>query len=198
MDRGEKMRFTAFFAIVLVLACAVSGATGYAQRRAYGDSEFRLGPDDKIEVFVYKETELSKEVVVRPDGKVSLPLIGELLTSGKTAVELQKEIAQKLTQYIADPVVSVIVKEVNSAQVSVLGEVKTPGMYKITNRATVLDAIALAGGFTEYAKRNKVTVIRTGPSGEQKRIKLDVDRQIRSSEDGDLFYVLPYDKIYIQ
>ena len=164
---------------------------------AYGGSEFRLGPDDVIEVFVWKEPELSTTVVVRPDGKVSLPLIGELPTSGKTAVELQREIGDKLTQYLSDPIVNVMVKEVNSAKVSVLGEVKTPGIYKIKDRATVLDAIALAGGFTEYAKRNKVTIIRPASSGEQKRIMLNVDDQIKSSK-GDLFYILPYDKIYVQ
>src|SRR5437867_5309832 len=116
------MRFTIFFAVVTLagfIACA------FAQRpamnpvtRAYGESEFKLGPDDVIEVFVYKEPELSPTVVVRPDGKVSLPLIGELSVIGKTAVELQKEIAQKLMHYISEPMVNVIVKEVNSAKVS--------------------------------------------------------------------------------
>jgi polysaccharide export outer membrane protein len=178
------------------------GATSAQQSKpsnalqAYGGSEFRLGPDDVIEVFVWKEAELSTTVVVRPDGKVSLPLIGELPTSGKTAVELQKEIATKLSQYVTQPVVNVMVKEVNSAKVSVLGEVRTPGVYKIKDRATVLDAIALAGGFTEYAKRSKVTIIRPGATGEQ-RIKLNVDEQIKEATAG-LFYVLPYDKIYVQ
>jgi len=189
------MRFTTISAFILISSLLISPVAGHAQH--YGETEFRLGPGDVIKIFVYKEEELSVEVPVRPDGKVSLPLIGELPASGKTAVELQKEVSQKLTQYIAEPVVNVIVKEINSAQVSVLGEVKTPGMYKIKDRATLLDAIALAGGFTEYAKRDKVTVIRTVPSGEQKRFKLNVDEQIKG-KNGDLFYVLPYDKIVIQ
>src|SRR5213594_50733 len=195
------MRFTIFFAVVTLAAFI---ACAFAQRpamnpvtRAYGEGEFKLGPDDVVEVFVYKEPELSPTVVVRPDGKISLPLIGELMVNGKSALELQREVTQKLAQYIAEPSVNVIVKEINSAQVSVLGEVKTPGMYKIKDRATLLDAIALAGGFTEYAKRDKVTVIRTVPSGEQKRFKLNVDEQIKG-KNGDLFYVLPYDKIVIQ
>jgi len=196
------MKLTALFTIVF-LSLLLAGAMNAQQVNttdallAYGGSEFRLGPDDVIEVFVWKEPELSTTVVVRPDGKVSLPLIGELPTSGKTAVELQREIGDKLTQYLSDPIVNVMVKEVNSAKVSVLGEVKTPGIYKIKDRATVLDAIALAGGFTEYAKRNKVTIIRPASSGEQKRIMLNVDDQIKSSK-GDLFYILPYDKIYVQ
>jgi len=195
------MRLTMFFAVLVfsgVMACA------FAQRpatnpisHAYGESEFKLGPDDVIEVFVYKEPELSPTVVVRPDGKISLPLIGELPVIGKTAVELQKEIAQRLAHYISEPTVNVIVKEVNSAKVSILGEVKTPGMYKIKDRATVLDAVALAGGFTEYAKRGKVTLIRFEPGGQQRRFQLNVDDQIKGRK-GDLFYILPYDKIYVQ
>jgi polysaccharide export outer membrane protein len=163
----------------------------------FGASEYRLGPEDVIEVFVWKEPDLSTTVVVRPDGKVSVPLIGELLASGKTAAQLQTEIVTKLSQYIAQPSVNVLVKEANSAQVSVLGEVKTPGMYRIRDRSTVLDAIALAGGFTEYAKRNKVTVLRTSASGEQERTTLNVDDYIKG-EKTKMFYVLPYDKIYVQ
>lgn len=196
------MRFTTIIGRIVISACFLCAA--YAQQprggsstQAFGDSEYRLGPDDVIQVFVWKEDQLSTTVVVRPDGKVSLPLIGELPTSGKTAIQLQHEIAQKLTQYIADPVVNVIVKEVHSANVSVLGEVKTPGMYPIRNRATVLDAIASAGGFTEYAKRDKVTVIRTEASGELKHLKLNVDDLIKGKK-SILFYVLPNDKIYVQ
>ncbi len=195
------MRFTIFFAVVTLagfIACA------FAQRpamnpvtRAYGDAEFKLGPDDVVEVFVYKEPELSPTVVVRPDGKISLPLIGELMVNGKSALELQREVTQKLAQYIAEPSVNVIVKEVNSAKVSVLGEVKTPGMYKIKDRATILDAVALAGGFTEYARRDKVTLIRIEPSGQQHWIQINVEDKIKGRK-GDLFYILPYDKIYVQ
>src|SRR5215831_6295235 len=132
---------------------------------AYGDSEFRLGPEDVIEVSVYQEKELSATVPVRPDGKISIPLIGEMPASGKTATELQKEISLRYAKFIAEPSVTVVVKEVNSPKVSVLGEVKNPGMYKIKDRATVLDAIAMAGGTTEYAKRDKVTLIRVNAAG---------------------------------
>jgi polysaccharide export outer membrane protein len=196
------MRFTTLFATVAIMigfACA-----GYAQQssnknvcRSYGESEFQLGPGDIIQVHVFKEPDLSVEAVpVRPDGKISLPLVNELPASGKTSRQLTDEITRKLAEYMASPVVTVVVKEVNSAQVSVIGEVKNPGMYKLTNRATVLDAVALAGGFTEYAKRSKVTVIRDGPSG-QTNIKLNVEDQLKGKKN-DLFCVLPYDKIYVQ
>jgi polysaccharide export outer membrane protein len=196
------MRFTILFALVVLLigfvpAVAQQQTGSNAVPRAYGDSEFRLGPDDVIEVSVYQDKTLDRTVPVRPDGKISLPLIGEMPASGKTATELQKEIALRLKEFVADPTVTVVVKEVNSPKISVLGEVKSPGMYKIKDRATLLDAIALAGGLTEYAKRNKIVVIRTDSNGPPHQFKLNIDDQIkgRSTEP---FYVLPYDKIYIQ
>jgi polysaccharide biosynthesis/export protein len=114
-----------------------------------------------------------------------------------TATELQKEITVRYKQFIADPAVTVVVKEINSPKVSVLGEVKNPGMYKIKDRSTVLDAIALAGGLTEYAKKDKITVIRVDTSGEQKHIQVNLDDQIKGRR-AEPFYVLPYDKIYIR
>jgi polysaccharide biosynthesis/export protein len=201
------MKFTIFFVVVVLSTGFMATAQVPAQQiaananvvapRPYGDSEFRLGPDDVIEISVYQEKELSTTVPVRPDGKISVPLIGEMPASGKTATELQKEIAHRYAQYIAEPAVTVVVKEVNSPKVSVLGEVKNPGIYKIKDRATVLDAIAMAGGTTEYAKKDKVTVIRVDASGEQHHIKVNLDDQIKGRRAGP-FYVLPYDKIYIQ
>ena len=196
------MRFTILFALIVVL---IGSVPAFAQQqtdstvvsRAYGDSEFRLGPDDVIEVFIYQDKSLDRTVPVRPDGKISLPLIGEMPASGKTARDLQKEIALRLKQFVADPTVTVVVKEVNSPKVSVLGEVKNPGMYKIKDRATLLDAIALAGGLTEYAKKNKIVVIRTDSNGPPHQFKLNIDDQIKGRRSNP-FYVLPYDKIYIQ
>lgn len=197
------MRFMSLMATILVSSGVVAAA--YAQQHptvtdvvsAYGDTEFRLGPGDVIDVSVYQEKELSTTVPIRPDGKISIPLVGELTASGKTAVDLQREVAQKYAQYIAQPAVTVVVKEVNSPKVSVLGEVKNPGVYKIKERATVLDAIAMAGGLTEYAKKSKITVIRVENGGGQKHMKFNLDDQIKGRR-SDPFYVLPYDTIYIQ
>jgi polysaccharide export outer membrane protein len=198
------MRLTILFALLIVsfgVAPAVHAqqhpASAPVQSAAYGESEFRLGPDDVIEVTVYQDKELDRTVPVRPDGKISLPLIGEMPASGKTATELQKEIAQRLKQFVAEPVVTVVVKEVNSPKVSVLGEVKTPGMYKIKDRATLLDAIAMAGGLTEYAKKGKIVILRVDSKGAIQRINISIDDQIKGRR-VDPFYVLPYDKIYIQ
>jgi polysaccharide export outer membrane protein len=197
------MRSTMLF-LLLVLSLGFGTATHAQQQTTatpaaepYGTSEFRLGPDDIIEVSVFGEKDLSTTVPVRPDGKISINLIGEMVASGKSATELQKEIAERYKRFIAEPAVTVVVKEINSPKVSVLGEVKNPGIYKIKDRATVLDAIAMAGGLTEYAKKDRVTVIRVEPSGEQQYLKINLLDQIKGARPGP-FYVLPYDKVYVQ
>lgn len=161
-----------------------------------GQSEYRLGPEDVIEVFVWKEPELSTTVVIRPDGRISLPLANELEASGKTAVQLQQEITERLGQFIAQPVVNVMVKQINSLKISVLGEVRKPDVYRIKNRVTVLDAIAMAGGFTDLARPNRVIVLRNTPSGPQ-RLKVNV-KQAVADESGAPFYLQPLDTVYVE
>jgi polysaccharide export outer membrane protein len=198
---GVDMKLTILFVIValsvVVPAMAQAPPPIDGKTRAYGESEFRLGPEDVIEVSVYQEKELSVTVPVRPDGKISIPLIGEMPASGKTATELQKEITQKYLKFIAEPAVTVVVKEVNSPKVSVLGEVKTPGVYKIKDRATILDVIALAGGMTEYAKKKKIQLMRQDANGEQRRYTINIADEIEGKST-EPTYVFPYDKIYVQ
>jgi polysaccharide export outer membrane protein len=205
------MRFTTSVLAIVVSAGFMSAAHAQQQHitgnttsggnssvsRGYGTTEFRLGPEDVIEVSVYQDKELSATVPVRPDGKISLHIIGEIPASGKTATELQKEITQKYASIIANPAVTVMVKEVNSPKVSVGGEVKTPGMYKIGVGATILDVLAMAGGITEYAKKDNVMVIRVDANGREDHIKINLDDQIKGRRAGP-FYVLPYDKIYVR
>jgi polysaccharide biosynthesis/export protein len=164
--------------------------------KAPGEAEYRLGAEDVIEVFVWKEPDLSTTVVVRPDGRISLPLANELDASGKTAVELQQEITARLSKYAIQPVVNVMVKQVNSLKISVLGEVRRPDVYKIKNRVTVLDALAMAGGFTDLARPNKVIVLRNTPGGPQ-RIKVNI-KQLVDDETGAPFYLQTLDTVYVE
>jgi polysaccharide export outer membrane protein len=123
--------------------------------------DFLLGPEDVLDIVVWKNDDLSqKVVVVRPDGKISMPLIGEVMASGRTANQLASQIAVRLKEYKDNPVVTVSVKEVNSYYVYVLGEVGKPGKFQLKSHATVLQAVAIAGGFTVYAAKNKMQVIR--------------------------------------
>jgi polysaccharide export outer membrane protein len=123
--------------------------------------DYHLGPDDVVEVLVWKNPDLSREIKVRPDGKISLPLIGDVQAAGLTAEELSAAITQELSVYYKKtPEVATIVKEVNSAFVYMLGEVANQGKIVATNGTTLLQAIALAGGFSEFASRNKIIVRR--------------------------------------
>jgi polysaccharide biosynthesis/export protein len=158
--------------------------------------EYRLGPEDVIEVFVWKQPELTTTVVIRPDGRISLPLTNELEASGKTAIQLQKDITEKLREYITQPIVNVIVRQVNSLKISVLGEVRKPDVYKIKNQVTVLDAIAMAGGFTDLARPNRVIVIRNAQYGSQ-RIKINV-KQVVADDGKAPFYLQPLDTVYVE
>jgi polysaccharide export outer membrane protein len=155
---------------------------------------YQLGAEDLLEVHVWKEPELSTTATVRPDGRITLPLAGELVAAGKTVEELQAEIAAALGKYVEMPVVTVMVKAINSPQISVLGEVRRPGRYRIAQRATILDAIALGGGFTEFARRNEVVVLRQTGYG-VRRIPVDVEGLLRDGrnppalQSGDTVYV---------
>lgn len=170
-----------------------AASTGAA---VFGESEYRLGPEDVIGVLVWKQPDLSTSVVVRPDGKISLALLGELEATGKTSLQLQEEITKRLRQYVSDPMVNVVVKEINSPKISVLGQVRKPDRYHIKQRLTVLDAIALAGGFTDFAKRDKVTIIRN--SGPDKiRIQVNLKKVVQDGR-GEVYYLEPLDTIYVQ
>jgi polysaccharide export outer membrane protein len=160
------------------------------------DQEYRLGPEDLVEIFVWKEPDLSTTAAVRPDGKISLPLTNEVQASGQTVSQLQGEIVKRLSQYVANPVVNVIIKEVRSPKISVLGEVRKPDVYKMLQKINVLDAIAIAGGFTEYAKTDRVLVIRNGSSGFQ-RIGVNVKKILKEGR-GELFPLQPSDVVYVQ
>jgi len=161
-----------------------------------GDAEYRLGPEDVIEVFVWKEPELSTTVTIRPDGRISLPLVNELDATGKTGAELGQEITGKLSKFIVNPTVNVMVKEVNSLKISVMGEVRKPGVYRIKNRVNVLDAIAMAGGFTDLAKPNHVVVMRNTPAGTQ-RIKVDIKKLV-ADENASPMYLQALDTVYVE
>jgi len=130
------------------------------------DDSFVIGNDDVLAINVWKEPDISRSIPVRSDGKISLPLVGEVQAAGLTPLKLEKDIAEKLKSYISEPEVTVMVQQVNSQKFNVLGQVNKPGSYVIANSPTVLDAIALAGGFRDFAKRKSIYVLRHGASGE--------------------------------
>ncbi len=140
-----------------------------APGKAHDDS-YVIGTEDLLAVNVWKEPDVSRTVPVRSDGKISLPLAGELQASGTTPLQLEKAIAARLQSYISEPEVTVIVQETRSQKFNILGMVTRPGSYPLTNGATVLDAVALAGGFRDFAKQKSMYVLRQGADGSQMRL----------------------------
>ena len=120
---------------------------------------YRIGPEDQLLISVWKNDAMSRSVLVRPDGKIALPLLNDVQAAGLTALELRDVLTAKLKDFIPNPEVTVIVSDVRSLKVSVIGEVARPGRYELRSWATVLDALALAGGFTQYASRSKIVIL---------------------------------------
>jgi polysaccharide export outer membrane protein len=133
-----------------------------------------IGPSDVVRVTVWKDPALSTEAVVRPDGTITLPAIGELRAAGRSAADLQNEARQRVAALVNDPVVTVSVVEVNSYRFTVAGNVENPGLFTSRYYLTVSEAIALAGGPNRYASTSDVLVVRAGPRGLE-RIGIDYD-----------------------
>ncbi|HZD31896.1 MAG TPA: polysaccharide biosynthesis/export family protein [Candidatus Angelobacter sp.] len=128
-------------------------------------NDYVIGVDDVIAISVWKEPELSRVLPVRPDGKITLPLVGDVQAAGRTPQQLQQELHESLAAYVAVPEVAVIVQEVRSQKFNIVGQVARPGSYSLTESTTVLDAIAEAGGVGIYAKSNSIYVLRVQADG---------------------------------
>jgi polysaccharide export outer membrane protein len=121
---------------------------------------YLIGPGDLLNIEVWKDPSLTRLVTVLPDGNVTYPMVGEIMAMGKTVSQVKKEVGEKLSLYVKEPVITVEVREVRSLQVYVLGEVRTPGRIIITSNVDVLQALAAAGGPDKFAKRSRIRIIR--------------------------------------
>jgi len=156
-----------------------------------------IGAEDTIQVYVWKEPDMSKSVPVRPDGMISLPLVGEVKAAGYTPVQLQDVLADAIKKYVSDPQVTVVVEKVASLNFNVVGEVNHPGYFPLTRRMTVLDAIALAGGFKDFAKTKKIYVLRTAASGTQERLPFNYKQVIKGQNPQQNIELQPRDTIVV-
>ena len=136
-------------------------------------TNYKIGADDVLTINVWHEPEVSRNVSVRPDGKISLPLIGDIQAAGRTPTQLQNELDSRFTKYLTNPDVSVIVAEIRSQRFNVLGQVLRPGTYPLIPPMSVIDAVATAGGLKEFAKTKKIYVLRALPNGQRERIKFE-------------------------
>jgi polysaccharide biosynthesis/export protein len=177
-------------------AVNVQSAQPAANPKAHDDT-YMIGADDVLAINVWKEPDLSRSVPVRSDGKISLPLIGELQASGVTPKQLEQDIAKKLTSYVSEPEVTVIVQEIKSRKFNVLGMVARPGSFSITHTMTVLDAIALAGGFRDFAKQKSIYVLRRNSDGTQARLPFNYKEVVKGKNPEQNVKLEPGDTVVI-
>jgi polysaccharide export outer membrane protein len=161
------------------------------------DDTFVIGNDDVLAVNVWKEPDVSRSIPVRSDGKISLPLVGEVQAAGRTPLKLEQDIAARLKNYISDPEVTVIVQQINSQKFNVLGQVARPGSYVIANSYSVLDGIALAGGFRDFAKQKAIYVLRQNSDGSQTRLPFNYKEVIKGKNPTQNVKLQPRDTIVV-
>jgi polysaccharide export outer membrane protein len=187
---------------VLVTSLSVAGLAA-AQQAPKGragapeaDGAYKIGPEDVLDIAVWDNTAISRTVPVRPDGKISLPLLNEVQAAGLTPLQLRDVLTKALAEYAPNPEVSVIVREVHSFKVSVIGEVKTPGHYELKSRTTVLDVLAKAGPFTDYASRGRIFILRENGTT-MTRIPFNYNKVLAADGAHENFFLQPGDIVVV-
>jgi polysaccharide biosynthesis/export protein len=161
------------------------------------DDSFIIGDDDMLAINVWQQPDVSRTVPVRSDGKISLPLIGEVTAAGRTPMQLEQEIAEKLKNYMTDPEVTVIVQQINSEKYNILGQVGKPGSYPLTVTTTIVDAIAGAGGFRDFAKKKAIYILRQNPAGGETRLSFNYQDFIKGKNTSQNVVLMPHDTIIV-
>jgi polysaccharide export outer membrane protein len=161
------------------------------------NAEFTVGAGDVLAVNVWKETEISRNVPVRSDGRISLPLIGEVQAGGRTPRQLEAEIRDRLKDYVSEPEVTVIVQEIHSQKFNVLGMVVRPGSFVLNRPVTVIDAIAMAGGFRDFAKQKDIYVLRHDAKGNPQRLPFNYKDVVKGRNAGQNVELMPNDTIVV-
>lgn len=161
------------------------------------DSSYVIGEDDVLAINVWNEPDLKQSLPVRPDGKISLPLVGDIQAAGRTPMQLQEDIAAKLQTYITHPNVSVVVQEIKSKKFNILGRVMKPGAYPLSSTTTVIDAIAQAGGFQDFAKEKDIYILRENRTGNERRFRFNYKDVIKGKDREQNIRLEPNDTIVV-
>lgn len=160
-------------------------------------STFIIGPEDVLAISVWNEPEITRSLPVRSDGKISLPLIGDVQAAGRTPMQLEQDIAARLKDYITNPQVAVIVQQINSQKFNILGQISKPGSFPLTADMTIVDAIAVAGGFKDFAKRKGVYLLRQNSAGVEERFNFNYDKFIKEKNTAQNIKIMPNDTIIV-
>jgi len=174
----------------------IASPVGAQDQKPDNSDIYEFGVGDVLEILVFNEPEISKTVFVRNDGRISLPLVGEFVAAGMTSETLAKNISEKLTKVVSEPNVTIILTENNSKVYYILGQVTNPGEYKISRPITVLQAIAQAGGFLEWAKKSRIMIV-SGPKPSQKITYFNYDDFLGGDTIGQNVVINPGDTIIV-
>ena len=203
LQKQPLRQFIGASLILLLAACArlpVAPLTPTDQIGQDADSAYLIGPTDQLQIFVWRQPELSTGVIVRPDGKISVPLIDDLQASGKTPTQLANAISDVLKEYVQDPKVTVLVQNfvgLFDRQVRVVGEASEPRAIPFRRNMTVLDVMIQVGGLTEFAAGNRAVIVRRGSDGKQKSYRIHLNDLLKDGNVKANAYVLPGDVIII-
>jgi polysaccharide export outer membrane protein len=190
-------RTTCWRALVAFVAATVLTVPVARGQEAPADrGNYQIGAGDQLDISVWKNAELSRQVTVRPDGMISLPLVNDVRAAGLTPMELRDLLAKKLSEYVPAAEVSVIVTRVRSYSISVVGAVTKPGRFVLSSPTTVLEAIALAGGLNEFASRRSITVLRTEGKGATTRVPFNYNNAL-AGEASENLLLRPGDVIVV-
>jgi polysaccharide biosynthesis/export protein len=199
---GHRMIVRLFFVPLAVLLAPTASALAAPQAPAPARPEepkleYLIGPGDVLQVFVWKEPELSKDVTVRMDGKISVPLLGDMDAAGRSPRQLGAELASAFGRFLSSPQVTLGVSQANSTRFYVLGKVAKPGEFPLTGKVSVLQGLALAGGLLEFAKPESIVVIRQAPQGGQTAIPFNYKRIEEAKDITQNFLLRPGDTIIV-
>jgi polysaccharide biosynthesis/export protein len=186
--------------LAVAAGCATThGPYDYSQEPDPRKGEFTLGPSDVLRITVWRNAELSTEAIVRPDGTISMPLVGDLQAAGRTTVQLKEEIVKRLKAYLKDEaaIVTVAVTAINSYRFVISGQVERPGAYASNHYVTVSEALALAGGPNRFADAGGMVIIRANPAGVVRRIPIDYPGVVAGTRPNENLTVVAGDTIYV-
>ena len=167
-----------------------------AAKAANDNPNYVIGPSDDLDINVWKEPDISRKVPVRPDGKISLPLINDIQAAGLTPMQLKAQITEKLKKFLTDPQVTVIVMNINSQRVYIMGETNRPGAYPLLPNMTILQALTSAGGFSQFANTSKIQLLRT-ENGKQKTYFFNYKEVVQGKNTDQNLVLKPGDSIVI-
>jgi len=192
----ELLRIAAAAAL-LALLCGPAGAQVVTRTDQDAPNAYAIGIGDVLEISVWKNPDLTTTVPVRPDGRISVPLLGDVQAAGMTPLALKQALTDGYKEYVTAPGVSVVVKEIHSRKIFVTGEVAHPGTFDLEQRMKLMQALALAGGLTPYAK-GRVVVLRDGRDGRQeKRYQVDINAIVKGKRPQDNMILLPGDTLFV-